>query len=87
MVMRRGDPDAGSIIIRLDRLDGTCVLLSQIRDANGERCWLQIGGDDILTDSDATAYIEKRAAMDPDIWVLDIEDRHSDYEADAPIVT
>lgn len=87
MVVRRGDPDAGSIILRLDRLDGTCVLLSQIRDANGEKCWLKVGATEALSDEDANTYLEKRTSTDPDIWILEIEDRRGDYEADAPVLT
>ena len=87
VVTRRGDPDAGSIILKLDRLDGTCVLLSQIRDANGERCWLRIGGTDSMADAEADDYLQQRTSSDPDLWILEIEDKHADYQADAPIVS
>ena len=40
VVRRRGDPDAGSILIRLDRLDGTSIVMSQSRDAEGRQVWL-----------------------------------------------
>jgi hypothetical protein len=87
VVRRRGDPDAGSIIIRIDRLDGSSKVLTQIRDANGQRCWLTALGEDAAPDPEVEAYIERRLTSDPDIWVLEIEDRDGRYEADAPIVT
>lgn len=86
-VRRRGDADAGSILIRLDRLDGRSVVLSQIRDAGGERKWLMATGPEPVADADAEAYLERRVKSDPDIWILEIEDRHDAYEPDAPVVS
>lgn len=87
VVRRRGDPDAGSILIRLDRLDGYSVLLSQSRDAEGRQVWMMSNGAEPLPDADVEQYIERRIKSDPDIWVLEIEDRHGQYQPDAPVVT
>lgn len=86
VVRRRGDPDAGSILIRLDRLNGTSVLLSQSRDASGNAAWLQASGDGPMSDPDVEDYIQRRIKYDPDIWVLEIEDRLDQYQPDAPII-
>jgi len=77
VVRRRGNPDAGSIILRLDKLNGYSKVLSQARDAAGNRAWLIANGGEPL----------RRVASDPDIWVLEIEDRHDKYELDAPVIT
>lgn len=87
VVRRRGDPDAGSIILRLDRLNGHSIVLSQARDAAGNRAWLVANGGEPLSDADVESYIDRRIASDPDIWVLEIEDRHEKYELDAPVIT
>ncbi len=87
MVRRRGDADAGSILLRIDRLDGHSMVLSQIRDAMGARNWLRATGPHFVPDADAEAYISRRIQADPDIWVLEIEDRHGRYEPDAPVVS
>lgn len=87
VVRRRGDPDAGSILIRLDRLNGYSVLLSQSRDAEGNRVWLMAGSSEPMPDADAENYIQRRIKTDPDIWVLEIEDRDNQYQPDAPIIT
>ncbi|MBO6519794.1 MAG: DUF1491 family protein [Rhodospirillales bacterium] len=86
VVRRRGDADAGSILIKLDRLDGHSVLLSQSRDAQGKPAWLQWSGEVPLPDADVESYIERRIRDDPDIWVLEIEDRNGEYEPDAPVI-
>ena len=87
VIRRRGDPDAGSIIIRLDRLNGHSVVLSQARDAQGNRAWLVANGGDAMSDEDVEDYLTRRIKGDPDIWVLEIEDRHEKYQPDAPVIT
>lgn len=86
MVRRKGDPDAGSIILKLDRLDGTSVVLSQSRDGAGARTWLAPLGRDAVQNDNAESYIARRVARDPDIWVLEIEDPGGRYKPDAPVV-
>lgn len=86
VVRRRGDNDAGSILILVDRLDGTSFVLSQIRDADGSRNWLKVTGEMPVAYAKSEEYISRRAKTDPDIWVLEIEDRDDIYTPDAPVV-
>lgn len=86
-VRQRGDSDAGSILIVVDHLDGTSYILSQIRDADGARNWLKVTGVSPVPYTECDAYVARRTSSDPDIWILEIEDREKKYEADAPVVT
>lgn len=86
-VRQKGDADAGSILIVVDHLDGTAYVLSQIRDADGARNWLRVTGEAPIPYSETEAYISRRTRSDPDIWVLEIEDRDGTYAPDAPVVT
>ncbi len=85
-IRRKGDPDAGAILIRLDRLDGTSTVLSQVRTADGARAWMRGTGDAPVADAEAEKYIERQASFDPDIWVLEIEDPNDSYRPDDDIV-
>ena len=88
-VVSRGDPDAGVIILRLNRLDGTCHLFTQARTAAGERAWTKASGADAegrLEDAAADAYIARQRKFDPDLWVIEIEDPERRYLLDADIV-
>ncbi|MEQ8322135.1 MAG: DUF1491 family protein [Rhodospirillales bacterium] len=87
VVRRRGDPDAGSILIRLDRLDGTSIVMSQSRDAEGRQVWLMRNDALPMPDPDVEEYLQRRIKSDPDIWILEIEDRDGRYQPDAPVIT
>ncbi|WP_142849353.1 DUF1491 family protein [Telmatospirillum sp. J64-1] len=75
MVVRRGDADAGAILIKLNRLDGTCEVLSQARDAQGNLVWMRSTGPDPVPEEKADSYIARQVTYDSDLWVLEVEDR------------
>lgn len=88
-VVKRGDPDAGAVILRLNRLDGTSHLFSQARRPDGSAAWAKAAGSDAegrLSDADALAYIERQRKYDPDLWIVEIEDPDRRYTLDAEIV-
>ena len=76
-VARRGDPDAGAIYVKLNRgpAEG-CTVLAPTRDYDRELThWRPATGADPVPEADADAYIERERRIDPDLWVLEIEDR------------
>ena len=86
VIRRKGDPDAGAILVKLDRLDGTAVVLSQMRTAEGRLAWMRATGEAPAADAEAEAYIQKQLRVDPDIWVLEIEDPEARYVVDGEVV-
>jgi hypothetical protein len=71
-VIRKGDPDAGGILVVLHGRAGLSVL-SQIRAANGEPAWLRATGADPVDQAKADEYIARQLRFDPDLWVLEFE--------------
>ena len=71
MVVRRGDPDAGGILVVL-RGRGGLVVLSQVR-AGDEAGWLRATGPDPVSEEVADGYVARQVRFDPDIWVLEFE--------------
>jgi hypothetical protein len=75
-VVRRGDSDAGAVLVKVATLDGRARLYAPARDGAGERVWLDLSagalGD---VEADVDAHIRKRALTDPDLWVVEIEDK------------
>jgi hypothetical protein len=46
-VVRHGSDEAGAIFLKVNRLDGTCAVLNQVRRGEGELVWTKPLGDSI----------------------------------------
>lgn len=79
VVVRRGDPDAGAVLIKLNRLNTGCVVYTRFRDMDGKLKWISATGEAPVDDQAADDYIERQAARDRDLWVLEIEDHKGDF--------
>lgn len=84
-IVRSGAEDAGAIILIVARLDGTVLVLNQVRDAKGGLAWQQaLGG--WSEEARAAAWCDKQVKFDPDLWIVEIEDREGRAFVDEPIV-
>jgi hypothetical protein len=86
VVSRRGDPDAGAVLIKLDRGRDNFVVLARGYSAEGRRVWIRATGDQPVAESEADAYLARQIAFDPDIWVLTVEDSAGHYEPDGQAI-
>lgn len=73
-VVKRGDADAGAVLLKLNRLEHGAVVFSQTRDMDGHMAWVQ-ATTGAVPDPDAEAMIARHLDRDPDLWVVEIEDR------------
>jgi hypothetical protein len=84
-VARKGAEEAGAVILTVSRLDGTCLLLNQARDGKGNLVWARaLGG--WSDEARARVWLDKQIKFDPDLWILEIEDRQGRAFVDEPIV-
>ena len=72
VVLRKGDPDSGGILVVLHGKLGMSVL-SQMRGAEGEAAWLRATGPDPVDQATADAYVARQTGFDPHFWVLEFE--------------
>jgi hypothetical protein len=83
-VARKGDPRAGAVLVKaVDRRANTAKLYSEATRGDGERFWMQPVRSDFEPDLDA--YAERAARIDPDIWVVEIEDRDGRHFLTEPV--
>ncbi|WP_025898282.1 DUF1491 family protein [Sneathiella glossodoripedis] len=74
-VVRRGDNTAGIVLIKINRLNDNCMVLTPTTDfQTGKRQWLKGTGPEWVSEELADSYIEKQIKFDSDLWVLEIED-------------
>jgi hypothetical protein len=71
-VLRKGDADAGGVLVVLRGRQGLCVL-SQIRTAEGGAAWMRGTGAAPVEQATADAYVARQVKFDPDLWVLEFE--------------
>jgi hypothetical protein len=83
-VLRHGADEAGVLYLKLARPDRSCTVLSQARRGDGELVWIKPLGD--ISDEDAAAkYFDKQIRFDPDLWIVEIEDREGRAFVDEPV--
>jgi hypothetical protein len=72
MVIRKGDPDAGGVLVILRGRGGNMVL-TQFREPGGELAWMRGTGPSPVNEAATDAYVKKQVSYDPDLWVLEFD--------------
>ncbi|MFA5040590.1 MAG: DUF1491 family protein [Bdellovibrionales bacterium] len=74
IVVHKGDAQSGTMILKINLLNGTSRVLIEARDGEN-RVWIPATSTDPMTDAAAEAYLSKQTAIDPDVWLIEIEDK------------
>lgn len=81
-VVKRGDNTAGAVLIKLNTLDGQAICYQRSFDLmTGDRKWVVLV-EGIELDVDAS--IAKQRGFDPDLWVIEVEDKQGRHLLDEP---
>ncbi len=81
VVRRRGAEDAGAIFVRISRLDGTSDLFGPAPQSafdaaqDAARAFAPCLSKQLASDTDVEAYLARQLKFDPDIWIVEVEDR------------
>jgi len=79
VIAQRGDPHGGMVILKVNRLDKGCRVLTQTRDLDGVRSWWPARTGDLAPEREADDYISRQTARDPDLWVVEVEARDGEH--------
>lgn len=74
VVLRHGDNSVGTILLKINLLDGTAHVLTQVR-YDDELVWAPATTTETVSEAEADLYLERQAQRDPDAWILEIEDK------------
>jgi hypothetical protein len=81
-VVARGDHTAGAVLVKLNTLDGKATSFQRSFDLmSGERRWMVLSEG---KESEVEQSVIRQREMDPDLWVIEIEDRQGRHLLDEP---
>ena len=81
-VVAKGDLTAGAVLVKQNPLDGTARVFQRSFDLmTGERAWIVLAEGD---EDGCDAAIARQRQFDPDLWVIEVEDREGRHLLDEP---
>jgi hypothetical protein len=80
-VTARGDATAGAVIVKLNTLDGAARAFSRTWDPSGARVWVPLAEG---PEAEVDAALARQRRYDPDLWVIEVEDRAGRHLLDQP---
>ena len=81
-VTAKGDPTAGAVMVKCATLDGRARAWQRSYDlATGERVWVPLLEG---PEAEVDAALARERARDPDLWVLELENREGRTLLDEP---
>lgn len=72
-ILAHGDDTAGAVLVKLATLDGQARLFQRGFDLQtGDRVWQQLEQG---TEEQIDKALQRQLGFDPDLWVIELEDR------------
>ena len=79
LVARPGEPDGGVVFIKVRLLDGTAKLfgpaMAGLARSDGLPRLEPLMAAQGAPEADVDAYLQRQMSFDPDLWVVEIDDR------------
>lgn len=79
-VVAHGDDTGGAVLVKLNTLDGAARLFQRSFDlVTGQRQWVVLAEG---ADADVEAALNRQRSFDPDLWIIEVEDRQGRHLLD-----
>jgi len=72
-MLKRGDPDRGSIILVVTSRGRHVAILERILSADGAYRWNSSGPGESGASEEVSTFLQKRARFDPDSWAIELD--------------
>lgn len=71
-VLRKGDPDSGTILVIVMDSNGLGTLHERLPQADGPRIWQATLVQAVDKQEDFDQSLQRRIARDPDLWIIEL---------------
>ena len=79
-VVAHGDDTGGAVLVKLNTLDGQAVLFQRSFDLMSDaRVWSELASG---PEAEVDAAVARQRGFDPDLWVIEVEDRQGRHLLD-----
>ena len=91
VLRRRGADEAGAVFIKVSRLDGTAEVFGPAPQTAfdearpSDRAFVRTLKAEPASEADAEAYLARQLKFDPDIWIVEVEDRGGRHFLDSVV--
>ena len=81
-IVRSGEEQAGAILVKVNTLDGNACVFQRSFDLSvNRRIWTLL---DEGKEQDLDAMLDRQRQRDPDLWIVEVEDRDGRHLLDEP---
>ncbi len=81
-VTTKGDLTAGAVLVKVNTLDGNAQAFERSFDLQtGQRAWM---GMAVGCETEVDMSIQRQKSFDPDVWVIEVEDKQGRHLLDEP---
>ncbi len=81
-VVAHGDDTGGAVLVKLATLDGHAVVFQRSFDIlTGDRKWVELAKG---AEREVDETISRQRGFDPDLWVIEVEDRAGRHLLEEP---
>jgi hypothetical protein len=84
VVARKGDPRAGAVLVKIvNRRENVTTVYAEAFRGDGERVWMSPSASH--EEEGLDRYIERALKVDPDLWVVEIDDGQGRHFLTEPV--